>query len=181
MQQTQGTQAGTYILASPDPRSCSTGGRYGEPPVLLRCSQVQGRQLGHHQVRIAQHMLFTTAFVRKHMLFTTASVLEEAIKYKDGSCTTTKNGEQSTVFMPRVKQTHIYAMYVQYCLAGYIYYIRCMYGIVWQENHRIYGHIRCVHAALARTIYAVTTAALVCIIYNLSYHPAIFLDFIKDL
>ena len=39
-------------------------------------------------------------------------------------------------FMLRVVQSHIYTVYVRY---------------FWQGNHQLYGHIRCIHMALANT------------------------------
>jgi hypothetical protein len=41
----------------------------------------------------------------------------------------------------RVGQNHIYTVYIQY---------------FWQENHEIYGHIRCIYTVLANPGYAST-------------------------
>jgi len=42
----------------------------------------------------------------------------------------------------RVGQNHIYTVYIRY---------------FWQENHQIYGHIRCIHTVLANPKNKVTT------------------------
>jgi hypothetical protein len=45
----------------------------------------------------------------------------------------------ATAIMPRVGQDHIYTVYIRY---------------LWQENCRIYGHIRCMYTVLANPSYA---------------------------
>jgi hypothetical protein len=46
--------------------------------------------------------------------------------------------EGSIICMFRVGQNHIYTVFVRYC---------------WQENHQIYGHIRCIYTVLANPRY----------------------------
>jgi hypothetical protein len=48
---------------------------------------------------------------------------------------------QSSVHMCRVGQNHIYTVYIRY---------------VWQGNHQIYGHIRCIYTVLANPMHMCT-------------------------
>jgi hypothetical protein len=44
---------------------------------------------------------------------------------------------------------------VIYVVLARTIYIRCIYGKIWQGNHQIYGHIRCIYTVLANPIYTV--------------------------
>lgn len=54
-----------------------------------------------------------------------------------------------------VKNTLTASKYVLYLELARTIYAQCTYGIVWQGNHRTYGHTRCMCAVLANPIFTI--------------------------